>query len=419
VGWDKLTGVPSGLGDGDDDTTYTAGTGLNLVGSQFSAVQSTIEGWATGVCYHTPTELAEALPGWDQDVADDLTPDDLALVASSGSYEDLTDQPDLSPFATKSDTYTKDEVDQAIAQAVAAAIQGLDDCPSDMVQVGDFCIDRYETSLWTRNSGEPVDCGVLQAAVDEAKASGWTAQELYEGLKVADCGVGALAMCDYRQHGSEPGCTNNAGCDDYPDGFPNNGNWTVPVYACAIEGVGPSRSLTWFQAQQACVLSGRRLCFDSEWQAAAAGTPDPVAIVPVAGTESCNIWPNSKPGERDWATENQSVKTQSEAACVSNHGAYDMVGNLWEWTADWWGQGGDADDGNQPNDGDFHGDGYWNVDNAQSNGTYDEGNPVFPASARRGGSWDSGSTAGVFALLLNYGPANWHHGSGARCCRRK
>jgi len=98
VGWGKLTGVPSGLGDGDDDTTYTAGTGLNLVGAQFSAVQSTIEGWATGVCYDTPQELSGALSGWDQDVSDDLTVGDLADVASTGSYDDLGDQPDLSVY---------------------------------------------------------------------------------------------------------------------------------------------------------------------------------------------------------------------------------------------------------------------------------------------------------------------------------
>ena len=288
-----------------------------------------------------------------------------------------------------------------------------------MVQVGDFCIDTYESSLWTRKDGEPVKCDELQAAVDEADAAGWTAEQLYSGYKAADCAGGALSMCNYEQHGSEPGCTTHDGCDDYPDGFPNNGNWTVPVYACAIEGVGPSRSLTWFQAQQACVLSDKRLCFDSEWQAAAAGTPDPDTADPGGDAESCNIWPNSKPGERDWATENQSVKTQSDAACVSNHGAYDMVGNLWEWTADWWGQGGDSDEGNQPDDGDFHGDGCWNVDAAQYSGTYDEGNPVFPASAYRGGAWNYGSEAGVFALDLGNGPALWYDGLGARCCRRK
>ena len=33
--WSGLTGVPAGLNDGDDNTTYTAGDGLELVGAQF------------------------------------------------------------------------------------------------------------------------------------------------------------------------------------------------------------------------------------------------------------------------------------------------------------------------------------------------------------------------------------------------
>jgi len=38
VHWNNLTTVPSGLDDGDDDTTYTAGVGLQLAGTQFSAI---------------------------------------------------------------------------------------------------------------------------------------------------------------------------------------------------------------------------------------------------------------------------------------------------------------------------------------------------------------------------------------------
>jgi hypothetical protein len=34
--WGNLTGVPAALADGDDDTTYTAGTGLGLAGTTFS-----------------------------------------------------------------------------------------------------------------------------------------------------------------------------------------------------------------------------------------------------------------------------------------------------------------------------------------------------------------------------------------------
>lgn len=36
VPWSGLTGVPAGLNDGDDDTTYTAGDGLLLIGTEFS-----------------------------------------------------------------------------------------------------------------------------------------------------------------------------------------------------------------------------------------------------------------------------------------------------------------------------------------------------------------------------------------------
>jgi hypothetical protein len=36
--WSGLSGVPAGLDDGDDDTTYTAGAGLTLNGGQFSLV---------------------------------------------------------------------------------------------------------------------------------------------------------------------------------------------------------------------------------------------------------------------------------------------------------------------------------------------------------------------------------------------
>ena len=70
----------------------------------------------------------------------------------------------------------------------------------------------------------------------------------------------------------------------YPGNFPRDGNWTpVPgsnppspgVYAVSIPGVQPTACTTWFRANQACLLSGKRLLTNREWQAAAAGTPDP------------------------------------------------------------------------------------------------------------------------------------------------
>jgi hypothetical protein len=38
------------------------------------------------------------------------------------------------------------------------------------------------------------------------------------------------------------------------------------VYALSIPGVQPSTCITWFQANQACLLSGKRLLTNREWQ---------------------------------------------------------------------------------------------------------------------------------------------------------
>ena len=139
-------------------------------------------------------------------------------------------------------------------------------CPADMVTVGNFCIDRYEATVF------------------------------------------AAASCTGTRYG--------ASSYDYPAGFSPNGNVTTTLYACSVPGVVPSASISWFQAQQACAASGKRLCSNDEWQAAAAGTPD--------DTASCNLDTAGTVGNTD-----------ARPACVSRFGALNMVGNLWEWVTAW------------------------------------------------------------------------------------
>ncbi len=51
VPWGGLTGIPAGFADGvDNDTTYTAGYGLNLSGGQFSVNTSLIQARVAGTC---------------------------------------------------------------------------------------------------------------------------------------------------------------------------------------------------------------------------------------------------------------------------------------------------------------------------------------------------------------------------------
>ena len=89
----------------------------------------------------------------------------------------------------------------------------------------------------------------------------------------------------------------------------------------SIPGVQPSACITWFQANQACLLSGKRLLTNGEWQGAAAGTPDPGTD---NGTTDCNI-----------AAAGHPVNTGSRSSCKSAWGVFDMVGNVDEWVADW------------------------------------------------------------------------------------
>jgi formylglycine-generating enzyme required for sulfatase activity len=90
----------------------------------------------------------------------------------------------------------------------------------------------------------------------------------------------------------------------------------------SIPGVHPTECVTWFQAQQACANSRKRLPSNGEWQLAVAGTPEGAAGDD--GSTQCNT-----------STAGDAVNTGSRSACVSNYGAFDMVGNVGEWVADW------------------------------------------------------------------------------------
>ncbi len=93
------------------------------------------------------------------------------------------------------------------------------------------------------------------------------------------------------------------------------------TFAASVSWVTPSAFITWFQAGQVCFNVGKRLLTNAEWQAAAAGTPDPERGSP--GPNDCNtISPNPS-------------LTGSRSNCVSNWEVYEVVGNLGEWVGDW------------------------------------------------------------------------------------
>jgi len=178
------------------------------------------------------------------------------------------------------------------------------------------------------------------------------------------------------------------------NGCPATGNGCVDVYAVSIRGATPAAFISWFQAAAAGRNSFKRLPTNQEWQVAALGTPDTGGAD--NGSTTCNT-DNLVPGV---------ARTGSRSACISNVGAFDMVGNVQEWVADWdeianvcvtWSAefGTDLSCVGGPG--------------AGSN----QGN--LPGALVRGGKWDDTTNAGVFyvAALFTAGEAN----HGFRCAR--
>ena len=233
----------------------------------------------------------------------------------------------------------------------------------EIVKVGDFWIDRYETQI------------VDSATFASGKCNG---------------------------SGKSFGMT----LGDYTSKFPESGNWTNPLYACSVAGITPSTYMTWFQAQQACALAGKHLCTNDQWQAAAAGTPDTAASCNISGTPSV-----------------KSITTGKWPLCISNWGAMDMVGSVTEWVA-WWGQAGttwmtkNAESSTPwPSSYGSYGDGQDKT--MSNNGSVSDivGQAKgIPAAAIRGGSWNHGTAAGVFHWNLNRAPSMKWGFIGARCC---
>lgn len=204
--------------------------------------------------------------------------------------------------------------------------------------------------------------------------------------------------------------------------LPRNGQWdraraTPPAYAFSRTGRVPASFVTWFQATEACRASGKRLPTGEEWLTAARGTVDPDINDGMANT-NCNT---AGGGPRD---------TGRGGGCYSGAGAQDMIGNLFEWTSEWYagagaitGVSGDAgtrvavgvaiDGVAYPwPDPSYGGDGTFNVASVAETGGYRVG---LPAAARRGGFWYGRTAAGVFSIDLGAGPTQEAAAAGFRC----
>jgi len=191
----------------------------------------------------------------------------------------------------------------------------------------------------------------------------------------------------------------------------DNINWS-DCSAVSKAGRIPWRFVSQTQAQTACAKAGKRLPTDEEWYLASLGTPD-----------KSNDWLDSDCHvDSNWS--DQPGVTGSGAACVSSYGAYDMIGNVWEWVK------GEVRDGVY-NDEVLPKSGYitavdsqgmpLEIDELEANENYN--NDYFWLKDKgvrgfaRGGYWDNKEGAGVYAMYLVSPPSFAGTGIGFRCAK--
>jgi formylglycine-generating enzyme required for sulfatase activity len=178
------------------------------------------------------------------------------------------------------------------------------------------------------------------------------------------------------------------------------------------EGSLPWTNISHAQALEACASVGKHLPSNKEWFLASLGTRDQSRDW---DSSDCNV-------NRNW-NGNQKGMAGSGGNCISGSGAYDMIGNVWEWTYETVAQGtykgidlpsegyvasvneeGIPTETSEEASNLFYEDRFW-IDEEKHTGII------------RGGYWGSESDAGRFAVHSEIPPTFTGAAVGFRCAK--
>jgi len=246
-------------------------------------------------------------------------------------------------------------------------------CPSDMVRVRDFCIDRFEIATVDAETGAPLSPFYPpHPRLVESVFATWTLERTSVGPMAARAVPLPLLPAIQREQ------------DDFRP------------RAVSRPGVVPQGYLSQWLARKACENAGKRLCTEKEWVTACRGEQG--RKFPYGDryeTGRCNVYRASHPAlvlhNAAWYGHldprlNLVVEANGEpllratgetASCASVWGddaIYDMVGNLDEWIDD-------------------------------------------PKGVFVGGFFSRGTREGCEARIAVHGPTYFDYSTGTRCCR--
>ncbi len=112
-----------------------------------------------------------------------------------------------------------------------------------------------------------------------------------------------------------------------------NGNWLIKHFDSwsAMHPHAAVIHINWFEASAWCRWAGRRLPSEAEWELAASGSPDNI------NEKRLYPWGNEAPTEKHVNMNSRAMRTIDVGALPDGDSAFgcrQMLGNVWEWTAD-------------------------------------------------------------------------------------
>jgi len=120
-------------------------------------------------------------------------------------------------------------------------------------------------------------------------------------------------------------------CDATNRIYPNAPYWDEGYFLANPEN--PVVNITYEQARAYCAWAGKRLPTEAEWEKAARGTD--ARLYPwgnVWDAERANLWGDDVGPDRFYRTS----PVGSFPKGASPYGVLDLIGNVWEWCADWY-----------------------------------------------------------------------------------